>query len=73
VASTVVGARLNRLDLLEPQKIEASTNLADTLSRIEDLDMAKASIDFQQQQTAYEAALSVGARVIQQTLVDFLR
>ncbi|HLC42739.1 MAG TPA: flagellar hook-associated protein FlgL [Methylomirabilota bacterium] len=73
VASTVVGARLNRLDLLEPQKVEASTNLADTLSRIEDLDMAKASIEFQQQQTAYEAALSAGARVIQQTLVDFLR
>jgi len=73
VSSTVVGARLNRLDLLEPQQIEASANLADTLSRIEDLDMARASIEFQQQQTAYEAALSAGARVIQQTLVDFLR
>lgn len=73
VASTVVGARLNRLNLLEPQMVEAATNLADTLSRIEDLDMAKASIEFQQQQTAYEAALSAGARVIQQTLVDFLR
>ena len=73
VAATVVGARMNRLDLLEPQKIEASANLADTLSRLEDLDMAKASVEFQQQQTVYQAALAAGARVIQPTLIDFLR
>lgn len=73
VAATVVGARMNRLDLLEPQKIEASANLADTLSRLEDLDMAKASVEFQQQQTVYQAALAAGARVIQPSLIDFLR
>jgi flagellin-like hook-associated protein FlgL len=35
--------------------------------------MAKASIEFQQQQTVYQAALAAGSMVIQPTLVDFLR
>ena len=40
---------------------------------VEDADITKAAIDMQVQQTAYEVLLATAARVVQPTLVDFLR
>lgn len=40
---------------------------------VEDADITQAAIDMQVQQTAYEVLLATSARVIQPTLVDFLR
>ena len=42
-------------------------------SDVEDADITQAAIDMQIQQTAYEVLLATAARVIQPTLVDFLR
>ena len=39
----------------------------------EEADYTKAIMDFQKDQTAYQAALAVGARMMMPTLVDFLR
>jgi flagellar hook-associated protein 3 FlgL len=55
-------------------RLESFQDLAD--QGIEDLtgvDLAKALTDFTAQQSAYQAALKVGAQVIQPSLVDFLR
>lgn len=41
--------------------------------RVEDADVTQAAIDMQVQQTAYEVLLATSARVIQPSLVDFLR
>lgn len=41
--------------------------------RVEDADITRAAIDMQVQQTAYEVLLATSARVIQPSLVDFLR
>ena len=38
----------------------------------EDADMAKTLITYSQTQTAYQAALQAGAKIIQPTLMDFL-
>jgi flagellar hook-associated protein 3 FlgL len=72
-ARGAVGAMLNRADA-------ARTRLEDledlTTKGIDDLtgvDMAKAITDFTAQQSAYQAALKVGAQIIQPSLVDFLR
>lgn len=49
-------------------------NLVETMrSDVEDADIAQTAIDMQVQQTAYEVLLATSARVIQPTLVDFLR
>jgi flagellar hook-associated protein 3 FlgL len=40
---------------------------------MEDLDVPSALVDLNDQENVYKSALAVGARVIQATLMDFLR
>lgn len=51
----------------------ASVSLENRRSGIEDKDLAKAVLDLQVQQTNYQAALAVTAKVLQPTLMDYLR
>jgi flagellar hook-associated protein 3 FlgL len=46
--------------------------ITQTLSNTEDVDFAKASIDYSNQQAAYEAALRAGANIVQESLLNFL-
>ena len=50
-----------------------SVSLESKRSGIEDKDLAKAVLDLQLQQTNYQAALAVTAKVLQPTLMDYLR
>jgi flagellar hook-associated protein 3 FlgL len=50
-----------------------SVDLESQRSGIEDKDIAKAVLDLQLQQTNYQAALAVTAKVLQPTLMDYLR
>jgi len=68
-----VGARINRLEMVENRLDEVEINLTKVLSENEDADMAKLIIDIKNQENVYRAALAAGARIIQPTLVDFLR
>ncbi|HEV7962737.1 MAG TPA: flagellar hook protein, partial [Actinoplanes sp.] len=43
------------------------------LSDVEDVDLPKTIMEMQLQQTAYQAALAASAKVIQPSLIDFLR
>ena len=69
----VVGTRLGWLNSLEGRLEDEKLVLDTSLGRIEDLDLAKAVTEMQQIQTFYEAGLASGARLLQQSLVDFLR
>ncbi|SDR00702.1 flagellar hook-associated protein 3 FlgL [Curtobacterium sp. UNCCL20] len=51
----------------------ASVSLENRRAGIEDKDLAKAVLDLQVQQTNYQAALAVTAKVLQPTLMDYLR
>jgi flagellar hook-associated protein 3 FlgL len=68
-----LGARTNRMTALRDQLDSTSTNLQANLSSIQDVDMAKTITDFTNQQNVYKAALSVGAQIIQPSLVDFIK
>lgn len=68
-----LGARTNRMTVISDQLDSTSINLVQNLSDIQDADMAKTITDFQNQQNVYKAALSVGAQIIQPSLVDFMR
>ena len=48
-------------------------DLNSQLSNVEDIDLPKTITDLQLQQTAYQAALAATAKVVQPSLVDFLR
>jgi len=68
-----IGARTNRMTAIREQLDSTSFNLQKNLSNIQDADMAKTISDFKSQENTYKAALSVGAQIIQPSLVDFMR
>ncbi len=70
---TILGTRLNRLDAFEARLTEGEDFLRQELSKIEDADFTETVSEFTLVQNAFNATLQVGSRLIQQTLLDFLR
>ncbi|MFJ6210776.1 flagellar hook-associated protein FlgL [Lysinibacillus sp. NPDC092081] len=68
-----VGARQNRVEMMENRLSLQEINVTKQLSANEDTDYAKTITDMVTQESIHQAALSVGAKIIQQTLVDFIR
>jgi flagellar hook-associated protein 3 FlgL len=68
-----VGARSNRLDLTSNRLDSDTTNFTRLMSENEDVDMAETIMNLQNEENVYKASLSGGARIIQPSLVDFLR
>jgi flagellar hook-associated protein 3 FlgL len=68
-----VGARYNRIEAMQTRAEDAMVTLRGGLSEVEDIDLPKTVMDLQMQQVAYQAALSATAKVIQPSLLDFLR
>lgn len=68
-----LGARYNRIELIQDrlshQEVIAYTILKDN----EGIDMERVITDLKMQETVHRAALAVGARIIQPSLIDFLR
>jgi flagellar hook-associated protein 3 FlgL len=70
---STVGARTNQLERMRQAADDAVLNVSKTLSDVEDIDLPQTITELQLQQTAYQAALAAGARVVQPSLIDFLR
>jgi flagellar hook-associated protein 3 FlgL len=68
-----VGARYNRVEIMRDRATDQIMALKQSLSEVEDIDLPATIMDLQLQETAYKAALSATARVLQPSLVDFLR
>ncbi|MGC9669221.1 flagellar hook-associated protein FlgL [Planosporangium sp. 12N6] len=68
-----VGARYNQVDRMRQAADDKVLDLKNQLSDVEDIDLPKTLTDLSLQQTAYQAALAAAARVVQPSLVDFLR
>ncbi|MBY0398093.1 MAG: flagellar hook-associated protein FlgL [Thermoleophilia bacterium] len=66
-------AKVNRLELTASRFEAQEIATGDQLSRIEDADIARAITELKMRETVYRSALAVGARVIQPSLLDFLR
>ena len=72
-AQSSVGARYNQLTQARQAADDKVLSLTSQLSDVEDIDLPKTLTDLQLQQTAYQAALAAAGRVVQPSLVDFLR
>ena len=68
-----LGARSNRLDMVESRLDQQEVTATQVLSDNEDVDMEKVIMDLTNQESVQRAALSVGARIIQPSLMDFLK
>lgn len=68
-----VGTRANRLDRAVGTAKDAELSLTTTLTGLENVDLPRAMVDLQMQEVAYQASLATTARVMQPSLLDFLR
>lgn len=68
-----VGARQNRAEMMENRLSIQEINVTKQMSNNEDVDYSEAITKMVTQESIHQAALSVGAKIIQQTLVDFIR
>lgn len=68
-----VGARQNRVELMTNRLDIQEINVTKQKSDNEDVDYAETITQMATQESIHQAALSVGAKIIQQTLVDFMR
>lgn len=72
-AQASVGAAYNRVDSAERKGQDSLVSLRTALSEVEDTDLPRAMVDLQMHEVAYQAALASTSRVMQPSLVDFLR
>jgi flagellar hook-associated protein 3 FlgL len=68
-----IGAKTNRVELMQGRLSDLEVNLSDLQAKVEDADYAELSIKSKIQENIYNASLSTGAKIISQSLVDFLR
>lgn len=67
-----IGARQNRVEMMENRLSDREVSVNKLISENEDVDYSKAITEMTTQESIHQAALSVGAKIIQQTLVDFM-
>ncbi|RCX14779.1 flagellar hook-associated protein 3 FlgL [Anaerobacterium chartisolvens] len=68
-----VGARQNRLELTENRLGDDELNFSERMSDNENADIAETIMNLKNEENVYSASLAGGARIIQPSLVDFLR
>ena len=68
-----VGAKQNRVDMMADRLALQKEVLTKQQSNVEDVEYEQAITNLITQESIHNASLSVGGRIIQQTLVDFIR
>lgn len=68
-----IGAKSNRLELTKNKLDEQLVNLKELLSFNEDVSLPEAYMNLNIAENAYRASLATGSRIIQPSLMDFLR
>lgn len=72
-AQADVGARQNRIEMMENRLGIREVSVTKQLRDTESVDYSKAITEMVTNESIHQAALSVGSKIIQQTLVDFIR
>ncbi|MDF2958970.1 MAG: flgL [Paenibacillus sp.] len=68
-----IGAKMNRIELMDERLKDINLNVSSLQSKTEDADMAAVITNLKVAENVYQASLSTGAKIIQPSLVDFLR
>lgn len=68
-----VGAIDNRLEAAEERNKSENINLTEILTNKEDIDIAEQYMKYTMMNTAYQTSLSIGAKILQPSLLDYLR
>lgn len=68
-----IGAKVNRLEMVEARLMVQDGIATDTMSKNEDVDLEEVIINLTIQESLNQASLAAGAKIIQPSLLDFLR
>ncbi|MGM0471738.1 MAG: flagellar hook-associated protein FlgL [Bacillota bacterium] len=68
-----LGSKVNRLELTQNRLEDNEVNLKELKSENEDVDIAETIMNLKMSENVHRAALSSGSRIIQPSLVDFLK
>ena len=68
-----VGAKQNRMESAESRNVDLNFNIMEILSRTEDIDITEKVMEYATMQTIYMASLQTSAKVLQPSLLDYLR
>jgi flagellar hook-associated protein 3 FlgL len=68
-----VGSRYHQIEIMQDRNQANQLETQNQLSEVEGVDLPAATVELQLQEVAYQAALGATAKVIQPTLMDFLR
>lgn len=68
-----VGAKQNRMESAQSKNTDENYNMTDVLSKTEDIDITQKTMEYATMQTVYLASLQTSAKVIQPSLMDYLR
>lgn len=68
-----VGAKQNRMDSAQEKNETENYNMTQVLSKTEDIDVTEKVMEYSVMQTVYMASLQTSAKVIQPSLLDYLR
>jgi flagellar hook-associated protein 3 FlgL len=71
-ARSDLGARMSYTEITKDRLSNDYITYTELMSNNEDVDLAEASIEVASADYAYEASLSVGAKVVRKSLIDFL-
>ncbi|WP_339318576.1 flagellar hook-associated protein FlgL [Paenibacillus sp. FSL R10-2734] len=72
-ARSEIGAKTNRVELMQDRLSDLNVNLTDLQAKTEDADYEGLIMNSKIQENIYNASLSVGAKIISTSLVDFIR
>jgi flagellar hook-associated protein 3 FlgL len=68
-----VGAKQNRMESALDKNTEENFNMTEILAKTEDIDITEKTMEYATMQTVYVASLQTSAKVIQPSLLDYLR
>jgi len=68
-----VGSKQNRMESAESRNVDQNFNMTEILSRTEDIDITEKTMEYATMQTIYMASLQTSAKVLQPSLLDYLR
>ena len=72
-AQAALGSRLGTVERVENRNLDVSLDLNSSLSKVEDVDLSQAIVQLRADEASYQAALGITGRILQNSLLDFLR
>jgi flagellar hook-associated protein 3 FlgL len=70
---STVGAKQNRMESAKDRNEEENFNMTEILTNTEDIDITEKTMQYATMQTVYMASLQTSAKVLQPTLMDYIR